>query len=78
MAPSGLIDRWFESMRPAAPSVPEPVSLVPPESRPRRKLGWTAVTIAVSMSLCIVAAASVVHMRRADTARQAVVAKSAR
>jgi hypothetical protein len=78
MAPSSLYERWFESMRPAASAAPERVSLVPPESRPRRRLGWTAVTIAMSMSLCIVAAASVVHMRRADTGRQGVVAKSAR
>ena len=60
---SSDVDRWYESIRPPSPSLPELI-LEPRESSARRRLpGLIAMTVVVGASLCIVVAAAVVRMR---------------
>lgn len=56
-------DRWYESIRPPIPSLPELILEPRENSNRRRWLGWIAMTVIVGASVWIVIAAAVVRLR---------------
>jgi hypothetical protein len=70
--PPNDFDQWFASMAPPAPSLPEVVVDPRFERRPRRWIGWLAVTLAVVASMWIVAQAVVARVRARAHAALAV------
>jgi hypothetical protein len=61
--PPNDFDRGSSSTRPPSPSLPEVVVDPRLERRPRKWIGWVAVTIAVGASASILAAAAVARTR---------------
>lgn len=65
-ANSALLERWFQSMRPPAPSSPEhaaPPTPEPPDRAARRRMGWKVIQISVASGLVIVLAATIIRVR---------------
>jgi hypothetical protein len=60
--PSSAVERWFESIRPPVPSLPEVALERRPDPGPRRWIGWLLVTLMVGACVCIMIAAAVVRV----------------